>query len=152
MSGKTTFLVLILLFGVLFPLRSTEPKQTAYDRTRMEVDSVLQRVRAKISYSWMRSNEYFRQMVASFEEKASSETRSVQLKTAVQTDEFKKKLHQSKKELTGKANDLYKKSDAVSDDISKKTAKVKEEIEEMGKQFYKEASKEVGKTVDSLQK
>ncbi|OQA86474.1 MAG: hypothetical protein BWY31_01322 [Lentisphaerae bacterium ADurb.Bin242] len=160
MSGKTTLLVFILLFCILFPLRSAEPKRTpepaqtpsAYDRTRMEVDSVLQRVRAKISYSWMRSNEYFRQMVASFEEKAAADTRKVRIKTSAQSEELKKKLNQSKTELGWKAYDMYRKSDAVADEISRKTAKVKEEIEEMGKEFYKEASKEVEKNVDSLRK
>ncbi len=160
MSGKTALLAIALLFCALPPLQSAEQKRTselkqtpsAYDRTRMEMTSVFQRVRARVSYSCMRSNEYFRQMVASFEEKAATDARNIQLKTAVQSDELKKKFTQSKEELSEKAGEMYKKSDAVSDEISRKTAKVKEEIKEMGKDFYKEASKEVEKNVDSLRK
>jgi len=160
MSGKTALLVIALLFCALPPLQAAGQKRTpeqkqapsAYDRTRMEMNSVFQRVNARISYSWMRSNEYFRQMVASFEEKAAADARNIQLKTSAQSDELKKKFIQSKDELSEKAGDMYKKSDAVSDEISRKTAKVKGEIEEMGKEFYKEASKEVEKNVDSLRK
>lgn len=160
MSGKTALLMIALLFCALPPLQAAEQKQktelkqtpSAYDRTRTEMTSAFQRVRARISYSCMRSNEYFHQMIASFEEKAAADVRNIQRKTSVQSDELKKKFTQSKEELSEKAGEMYKKSDAVSDEISRKTAKVKEEIEEMGKDFYKEASKEVEKNVDSLRK
>lgn len=160
MHGKILFLVLTLLFSVSFLLHSAElkrppePKQTpsSYGRTRTEMEGVLQRIRAKMSYSWMRSNEYFRQMAASFEEKAAADTKTIQIKASAQSEELKQKLNQSKEELGVKAYETYKKSDAVADEISRKTAKVKEEIEAMGKEFYKEASKEVEKNVDSLRK
>ncbi len=160
MSGKTALLAIALLFCAFPPLPAAEKKQTpelkqtpsAYDRTRTEMTGVFQQVRARVSYSCMRSNEYFRLMVASFGEKAAEDARNIQLKTSAQSGELKKKFIQSKEELSEKAGEMYKKSDAVSDEISRKTARVKDEIEEMGKEFYKEASKEVEKNVDSLRK
>lgn len=151
MSGKTSLLVFLLLFCVFFPLYSA-PVQ-AFNQTRTEVDGVLQRVRAKISYSWMRSNEYFRLMVASAGEKVVTETDVIRSRTSVKAGEFKKKALESKEEVVEKTQTFYKKqSDSISNDISEKTARVKEEIKEMGDKVYDNASQEVGKTVDSFKK
>lgn len=152
MAGKTTFLIVFLLLaGGLFSLHAGPERFLA--QARLETDGVLQRIRAKISYSWMQSKEYFRLMVASIEETAASKVRGVQTQTAVRTGEIKRKFRESKEDLYEKTRSFcQEQSDSVSDDVAEKTARVKEEIREMGKQYYEDASREVGRTVDNFRK
>jgi hypothetical protein len=134
------------------PVSEADPKNTQTASTQQEnksryfqdsgsrVDSLVDRIRFKISYSWDKSAEYFRLACSSVTDNAVSKGRDIKAHADGKKDELLEKGKQAVRETTQQ----------TMQDISRKGEELKQDLNKMGSEVKDEAAKEVRENTDKL--
>lgn len=154
-AGKIPFLCLVFL-TVGCSVFSTEkpsgkapspaapgPGKTYYfQNSGSQIDSLLDRIRFKISYSWGKSGEYFRLACSSITDSVPAKARDVESRISVKKEELLEQGRQAVRETAGQAGQK----------LSEKGQELKEDLKKMGEEVQTEAAKEFRKNTDQLLK
>ncbi len=106
------------------------------------VDSLVDRIRFKISFSWEKSAEYFRLACSSLSDDASRKGRDIKAHADRKKDELMEKGKQAIRETT----------EQTVQNISVKGEEIKQDLHKMGQEIKDDASKEIRENTDKLLK
>ena len=159
MPVKTIPLLFIFLLNAGFlmlsadekqPVSQVEPPQTAsskqenrsryFQDSGSRVDSLVDRIRFKISYSWDKSAEYFRLACSSVTDNAVSKGRDIKAHAENKKDELLEKGKQAVRET----------AQQTMQDLSRKGEELKQDLNQMGREAKDEAAREVRENTDKL--
>jgi len=161
MPVKTIPLLFIFLLNAGFlmlsadekqPVSQTDPKnaQTAshkqetksryFQDSGARVDSLVDRIRFKISFSWDKSAEYFRLACSSVTDNATGKKQDVKAHADSKKDELLEKGRQAVRET----------ADRAVQEISGKGEELRQELNKMGRDVKDNAVKEVRENTDQL--
>ena len=74
--------------GNAVPRPTAQPKSRYFADSGSQVDSLVDRIRFKIDYSWYKACEYFRLAIASFNDTAEIQKRDMAARAAIKKDEL----------------------------------------------------------------
>lgn len=142
------FLAILLCAGSFFvrsaetaPAETAEPVRSRYFQdSGSQVDSLIDRIRFKISYSWMKSGEYLRLAFSSVPDSLPAKQRDVQARFEIKKDEL---VEQGKEAVRGAAG-------KAAETISEKSGELKEDLSKAGSEIADEARKEIREKTDKL--
>ena len=115
-----------------------ETKSRYFQESGSRVDSLADRIRFKISYSWDKSAAYFRLACSSVTDKAVSKGRDIKAHADSKKDELLEKGRQTVRETTQQ----------TMQDLSRKGEELKQDLNQMGREVKDEAAKEVRENTD----
>lgn len=161
MPVKTIPLLFIFLLNAGFLMLSADEKQTVgradrentqtasprqetksryFQDSGSQVDSMVDRIRFKISYSWDKSAEYFRLAWSSVTDNAVSKGRDIKAHADSKKDELLEKGRQTVRDTTRQ----------TMEDLSRKGEELKQDLNQMGREVKDEAAKEVREKTDKF--
>ncbi|MBE6372471.1 MAG: hypothetical protein E7055_10425 [Lentisphaerae bacterium] len=117
-----------------------ETKSRYFQDSGSQVDSLVDRIRFKISYSWDKSAEYFRLACSSVTDNAVSKGRDIKAHADSKKDELLEKGRQTVRETTQQ----------TMEDLSRKGEELKQDLNQMGREVKDEAAKEVREKTDKF--
>ena len=117
-----------------------QPKSRYFTDSGSQVDSLLDRIRFKIDYSWYKSGEYFRLAISSIGDSAETKKRDVESRAAIKKDELLKEGRQA----------IRNTADQAMRDLGRKGGELKQDIGRMGEEIKTEASRELREKTDRL--
>lgn len=151
MPVKTIPLLFIFLLNAGFLMLSADEKKPVsqankenkshyFQDSGSQVDSLVDRIRFKISYSWDKSAEYFRLACSSVTDNAVSKGRDIKAHANSKKDELLDKGRQAVRETTQQ----------TMQDISRKGEELKQDLNQMGREVKDGAAREVRENTDRL--
>ena len=119
---------------------SPEPvkKSRYFQESGSQVDSLVDRIRFKISYSWEKSAEYFRLACSAVTDTLPAKARDIKARADSKKDELLEKGRQTVRETTQQ----------TMQDLSRKGEELKQDLNQMGREVKDEAAKEVRENTD----
>ena len=146
MTGRTVPLFTVFLLTAEFlvfsasgiPADNAEkkpspPQSHYFQESGAQVDSLVDRVRFKIAYSWDKAWEYFRLACSSVPDAVPAKARDAESRIRLKTDELVEQGRQAVKDTADRTmKDLSEKGREIGDDIKKTGENIKTEA---GKQF-----------------
>ena len=107
-----------------------EPEKSYYFRNSgSQVDSLVDRIRFKIFYSWEKSGEYFRLACSSITDSTAPGQRDAEARAVLKKDELLEKGKQAIRETTNQAmQNLSRKGEELKQDLHKAGEEVKSEV------------------------
>ena len=150
---KIPVLAILICAGSFF-VRSDEPKpdmpkpgateqtpQSSYFQdSGSQVDRLVDRIRFKIAYSWMKSGEYLRLAFSSVPDSLPAKQRDAEARIKIKTDELVEKGKDAVREAAGKAADT----------VSEKGVELKKDLEKTGSEIVGEADREIRQKTDKI--
>ena len=159
MPVKTIPLLILLLLNAVFTVSGDNEKTSAQPHGQTEssspdpnkksryfqdsgsqVDSLVDRIRFKIDYSWSKSAEYFRLACSSITDSAQTRGRDLKAHADSKKDELLEKGTQAVRETAKQ----------TMEDISRKGSEIKQEVNKMGQEIKDDASKEIRENTDKF--
>ena len=151
MPVKTIPLLFTFLLSAGFLMLSADEKQPVsqadqankshyFQDSGSQVDSLVDRIRFKISYSWDKSAEYFRLACSSVTDNAVSKGRDIKAHANSKKDKLLEQGRQAVRETTQQ----------TIQDISRKGEELKQDLNQMGREVKDGAAKEVRENTDKL--
>ena len=119
---------------------SEEKKSSYFQESGSHVDSLVDRIRFKISFSWEKSAEYFRLACSSIKDNAVSKGRDIKAHAEGKKDELMEKGKQAIRETT----------DQTMQNISGKGEEIKQDLNKMGQEIKADATKEIHENTDKF--
>ena len=104
------------------------------------MDSLVDRIRFKISYSWEKSAEYFRLACSSVTDSAAKKGRDIKAHAAGKKDELMEKGRQAIRETT----------EQTMQHLSGKGEEIKQDLNKMGQEIKDDAAKEIRENTDKF--
>lgn len=117
-----------------------ETKSRYFQDSGSQVDSLVDRIRFKISFSWDKSAEYFRLACSSVTDNAAVKGRDIKAHADSKKDELLEKGRQAVRET----------AQQTMQDISRKGEELKQDLNKMGREVKDEASKEIRENTDKF--
>ena len=117
-----------------------ETKSRYFQDSGSQVDSLVDRIRFKIAFSWDKSAEYFRLAFSSVTDNAVSKGRDIKAHAESKKDELVEKGKQAVRDTTQQ----------TMQDLSRKGEELKQDLNQMGREVKDEAAKEVRENTDKL--
>ena len=117
-----------------------ETKSRYFQDSGSRVDSLVDRIRFKISFSWDKSAEYFRLACSSVTDNAVSKGRDIKAHADSKKDELLEKGKQAVRETTQQ----------TMQDLSRKGEELKQDLNQMGREAKDQAAKEVRENTDKF--
>ena len=169
MPVKTIPLLFIFLLNAGFLMLSADEKQTVgradrentqtasprqetksryFQDSGSQVDSMVDRIRFKISYSWDKSAEYFRLAWSSVTDNAVSKGRDIKAHADSKKDELLEKGRQTVRDTTRQT--VRDTTRQTMEDLSRKGEELKQDLNQMGREVKDEAAKEVREKTDKF--
>ena len=151
MPGRniTLFLVFSLAAG-FFVLSGAETDVTAkpsepakshyFQDSGSQVDSLLDRIRFKITYSWSKSGEYFRLACSSVTDTLPAKKRDAESRLSIQKNELLEKSKQAVRETTSR----------TMEGLSQKGEEIRQNLNKIGGELKSEAAEEIRKNTDQI--
>ena len=120
----------------------TEPaaRSRYFQDSGSRVDNLIDRIRFKISYSWMKSGEYLRLAFSSVPDSLPAKQRDVQSRIEIKKDEL---IEQGKEAVRGAA-------DKAAETFSEKSGELKEDLSKAGSEIVDGARKEIRENTDKF--
>ena len=118
----------------------SRPKSRYFTDSGSQVDSLVDRIRFKIDYSWYKSGEYFRLAISSIGDSAEAKKRDVEARAVIKKDEL---LEEGKRAVQNTADQAMR-------DLGQKGEELKQDIGRMGEEIKTEASRELREKTDRL--
>ena len=115
-----------------------ETRSRYFQDSGSQVDSLVDRIRFKISFSWDKSAEYFRLAFSSVTDNAVSKGRDIKAHAESKKDELLEKGRQAVRDTTQQ----------TMQDLSRKGEEFKQDLNQMGREVKDEAAKEVRENTD----
>ena len=163
MSVKTIPLLIVLILNAAFPMFAEEKKETPEPPSRQQkpsetqspeqdkkssyfqdsgssVDSLVDRIRFKISFSMGKSAEYFRLACSSITDSAQTTGRDIKAHADRKKDELLEKGRQAVRETTKQAME----------DISRKGDEIRQDLNKAGQEAKDEAAREIREKTDKI--
>ncbi len=120
---------------------SSEEKESHYFQdSGSRMDSLVDRIRFKISFSWEKSAEYFHLACSSVKDSAAQKGRDLKAHAAGKKDELMEKGKQTIRETT----------EQTLQNISEKGGEIKQDLNNMGQEIKADASKEIRENTDKF--
>lgn len=108
------------------------------------VDSLVNRIWFKITYSWSKSGEYFRLACSSVTDTLPSKKRDIKARVQIKKEEFGKKTSEIKNDLMQQGKETVRDSvNTASDEISREAAELQKELDDISNELREEAGKEI---------
>ena len=117
-----------------------QPKSHYFTDSGSQADSLVDRIRFKINYSWYKSGEYFRLAIASLGDSAETKKRDVKARAAIKKDEL---IQEGKQAIQNTADQAVR-------DLGRKGEELKQDLGRMGEEIKTEASRELREKTDRL--
>ena len=110
------------------PVENQPPKSSYFQDSGSQVDSLVDRIRFKIAYSWEKSGEYFRLAWFAVGDAGRTKRRDAEARIAIKKDELLEKGKEKAKEAAGEVvRGISEKGKELRDDLSKAGSEVKSE-------------------------
>ncbi|MBO4648826.1 MAG: hypothetical protein J5806_11795 [Lentisphaeria bacterium] len=122
------------------PGQASQPKSRYFTDSGSQVDSLVDRIRFKIDYSWYKAGEYFRLAIASINDTAEVQKRDIAARAAIKKDELIEEGRQAVK----------KSADGAIDDLGRRGEELKQDLGRIGETITTEASQEIKEKTDRL--
>lgn len=119
---------------------SGEQKSHYFQDSGSQVDSLVDRIRFKISFSWEKSAEYFRLACSSIKDNAVSKGRDIKAHADGKKDDLMEKGRQAIRETT----------EQTMQNISDKGEEIKQDLNKMGQEIKDDASREIRENTDKI--
>ena len=117
-----------------------ETKSRYFQDSGSRVDSLVDRIRFKISFSWDKSAEYFRLACSSITDSAAEKGRDIKAHAESKKDELVEKGRQAVRDTTQQ----------TMQDLSRKGEELKQDLNQMGREAKDQAAKEVRENTDKF--
>ena len=160
MTKRILLFCLIPVFAALTASAQVKPQAavprgepvSAFHHTGAQVDSFLERIRGKLSYSWFQCAEHFRRMASEAGSQASEAGKDLGRQTRHSVEqlsdkavkfgnESKEKAVEFGKDAAETSSRYYrKKADDVTEDIAEKTKRLEAEIRDKSSELYQDVS------------
>ena len=155
MTGRTIPLLTVFLLAVeflVFPAseqpnkdagkKPADPQSHYFQESGAQVDSLVDRVRFKIAYSWDKAWEYFRLACSSVPDAVPAKARDAESRIRLKTDELVEQGRQAVKDT----------ADRTMKDLSEKGREIGEDIKKAGEDIKTEAGKKFRENTDQMLK
>lgn len=119
---------------------SGEQKSHYFQESGSHVDSLVDRIRFKISFSWEKSAEYFRLACSSIRDNAVSKGRDIKAHADGKKDDLMEKGKQAIRETT----------EQTMQNISGTGGEIKQELNKVGQEIKADASKRIHENTDKF--
>lgn len=131
-----------ILSGAETPLPPVkEPKKNRYfQNSGSQMDSLLDRIRFKIFYSWEKSGEYFRLACSSVTDSAAPKQRDAETRIILKKDDLLEKGKQAVRESARR----------TMQNLSRKGEEIKQDLHKAGEEMKSEVSGEFRKNADQI--
>ena len=117
-----------------------EKKSRYFQDSGLQMDSLVDRIRFKISYSWGKSAEYFHLACSSVTDTLPAKGRDIKAHADSKKDELLEKGRQAVRET----------AEQTMRDISRKGGEIKQDLNKMGDDLKSEASRELRESTDKV--
>lgn len=124
------------------PAQNQPPKSSYFQDSGSQVDSLVDRIRFKIAYSWEKSGEYFRLAWFAVSDSTHSKRRDAEARIAIKKDELLEKSKEKAKEAAGE----------VVRGISEKGKELRDDLGKIGSEVKSETVKEIREQTDQTAK
>ena len=124
------------------PAQNQPPKSSYFQDSGSQVDSLVDRIRFKIFYSWEKSGEYFRLAWFAVADSRHAKCRDAEARIAIKKDELLEKGKEKAKEAAGE----------VVRGISEKGKELRDDLGKIGSEVKSETMKEVRENTDQMLK
>ena len=124
------------------PAQNEPPKSQYFQNSGSQVDSLVDRIRFKISYSWEKSGEYFRLAWFAVSDSSHAKRRDAEARIAIKKDELLEKGKEKAKEAAGE----------VVRGISEKGKELRDDLGKAGSEVKAETMKEIRENTDQMLK
>lgn len=115
-----------------------------FQESGADVDSLVNRIWFKITYSWSKSGEYFRLACSSVTDSLPSKKRDIKARVQIKKEEFGKKTSEFKDNLMQQGRETVRDSvSSASDEISREAAELQKELDDISSELREEAGKEI---------
>ena len=119
---------------------SAEQKSHYFQDSGSRIDSVVDRIRFKISFSWEKSAEYFRLACSSVTDNVTKKGRDIKARADGKKDELMEKGKQAIRETT----------DQTLQNISAKGEEIRQDLNKKGQEIKDDASREIRENTDKF--
>ncbi|MBQ9338184.1 MAG: hypothetical protein IJS14_12910 [Lentisphaeria bacterium] len=116
------------------------PQSRYFQDSGSQVDRLVDRIRFKIAYSWMKSGEYFRLAFSSVPDSLPAKQRDVQSRIEIKKDELVEQGKEAVRSAAGQA----------ADKIAEKGAELKDDLGKAGSEIVEETRKDIKEKTDKI--